>query len=105
MRLIDKEQDYRVASSCLNATVKVYPNPANASSEESIIAIVSENKTVAPLTRWDLEVYDKYQRIYKVEGVKSPAFTLNTKNWEPGIYFIRVHYQDVVLSEKLIISE
>lgn len=81
----------------------VSPNPSVA---ESTVELLDETGiTVTSEMDWDLEVYDQNQMLKeKKTKIKGKYTNLKTSKWKDGIYYLRAHYNDEWISEKLVVK-
>jgi hypothetical protein len=88
-----------------SVSLSVSPTP---SSEETTISIVTTSDepiaaTSGDETEWQLEVLTFSNEVKEKRGkLKGRSVTLDTSNWDVGIYIIRVNYRGQVLTGKMI---
>ncbi|MFV0379041.1 MAG: hypothetical protein ACK5JD_17255 [Mangrovibacterium sp.] len=90
------------------------PNP---STDETTISLIQETTDgVAPMSaasaslttdnrEWDLEIYDSFQKLkLKKAKLRGSQFRLNTSGWREGVYVVRAHINNEIVSGKLLVK-
>ena len=79
----------------LNTSVSIFPNPAN-----NNITISADNKAMS-----GIEIYSTTGRLVaKKEGLNTSLFQLNNLNLSSGMYIVNIHFNEGVITEKLIVK-
>lgn len=72
--------------------INVFPNPTQGS-----ITIVQREQAIVPI-----EIYDAFGRLVLMNQKKSRETIIDTSNFSPGVYSVRLYYPEGILVKKIV---
>ena len=84
-----------------NFNYRLYPNPAQ---DNINLDIVSDGQGIAEVTVFNARGGVEKQMIYNI-GEGNQSFNMPVGDWSAGVYLVRLKVNDIVKTEKLIISK
>lgn len=86
-------------------SMKISPNPSSGEVNIFLILKDDEKNFHKSNLQWDLELYNNMnQLIIEKKEISSSNITLRIHHLEKGLYFIKIRYNNEILSSKLIIN-
>lgn len=82
-----------ISETIQNDILKLYPNPVNQT------VTVYANESMLP---GDLVMYNSLGEVVLTQKVKEPETRINLQNYNQGVYYFRMSYQNKILTRKLI---
>jgi hypothetical protein len=82
----------------------IFPNPTTGESTLTLSPETNENALDSD-TDWDLEIYSESQTLKsKQTKLRGKSAKIQTNGWKEGVYLVRVKYNNMVLTGKLVVK-